>query len=30
MTRRQHQIELLEAASTAEGLLYGPGIDDSM
>lgn len=30
MARRQHQIELLEAANDANGLLYGPGIDDSM
>ena len=30
MARRQHQIELLEAASTAKGLLYGPGIDDTV
>lgn len=30
MLRRQHQINILEAASTAEDLLYGPGIDDSM
>lgn len=30
MARRQHQLELLEAAEATEGLLYGPGIDDSM
>lgn len=30
MARRQHQIELLEAATAADGLLYGPGIDDSV
>ena len=30
MKRRQQQIEFLEAASTVEELLYGPGIDDSM
>jgi len=30
MLRRQHQIDILEAASTAEDLLYGPGIDDSI
>ena len=29
MARRQHQLELLKAAKAAEGLLYGPGIDDS-
>ena len=28
MKRRQQQIEFLEAASTVEELLYGPGIDD--
>ncbi|CAH2093525.1 unnamed protein product [Euphydryas editha] len=30
MARRQHQLELLEAAEASEGLLYDPGIDDSM
>lgn len=30
MARRQSQIDVLEAAMDAEGLLYGPGIDDSM
>lgn len=30
MLRRQHQISVLQAASSAEELLYGPGIDDSM
>lgn len=30
MARRQHQLELLEANESAEGLLYGPGIDDTM
>ncbi len=30
IARRQHQLELFEAAESAEGLLYGPGIDDSM
>lgn len=30
MARRQHLLELLEAAEASEGLLYGPGIDDSM
>lgn len=30
MARRQQQIDILEAANDAEGLLYGPGIDDSM
>lgn len=30
MARRQHQIDVLEAAEDAEGTLYGPGIDDSM
>ncbi|XP_077256710.1 uncharacterized protein LOC143894395, partial [Temnothorax americanus] len=30
MVRRQQQNELLEAAERSEGLLYGPGIDDSM
>lgn len=29
MLRRQKQIGILEAAAAAEGLLYGPGIDDS-
>ncbi|EZA51590.1 hypothetical protein X777_09598, partial [Ooceraea biroi] len=28
--RRQEKIDALEVASAAEGLLYGPGIDDSM
>ncbi|XP_067210342.1 uncharacterized protein [Linepithema humile] len=28
MRRRQHQINILEAAEEAEGSLYGPGIDD--
>lgn len=27
---RQAQIEILEAAADSKGLLYGPGIDDSM
>ena len=30
MIRRQHQIELLEAAEGTEGMLYGTAIDDSM
>ena len=30
MLLRQHQISVLQAASSAEELLYGPGIDDSM
>jgi len=30
MVRRQHQIEILEAAEGTEDLLYGPGIDDSV
>lgn len=30
MRRRQEQIHLLEGASGAEDLLYGPGIDDSV
>ena len=30
MICRHHQIELLEAAEGMEGILYGPGIDDSM
>ncbi|XP_046737741.1 uncharacterized protein LOC124406385 [Diprion similis] len=30
MLRRQYQISLLQAASSAEELLYGPGIDDSI
>lgn len=30
MHHRQHQIDILEATSAAEGLLYGPGIDDSV
>ncbi|KAL3288463.1 hypothetical protein HHI36_002908 [Cryptolaemus montrouzieri] len=28
--RRQHQIDILEAAATTEELLYGLGIDDSV
>ena len=28
--RRQEQVGILEAATDAEGLLYGPGIDDSV
>lgn len=28
--RRQQQISILQVASSAEELLYGPGIDDSM
>jgi len=28
--RRQKKIDALEVASAAEGLLYGPGIDDSV
>ena len=30
MIRGQHQIEFLEVAEGMEGILYGPGIDDSM
>lgn len=30
MLRRQQQIDIFEAASSAEQLLYGPGIDDSI
>lgn len=30
MIRRRHKIGLLEAAEKTEGLLYGPGIDDSI
>ena len=30
MLRRQHRISILQAASSAEELLYGPRIDDSM
>lgn len=30
LRRRQARLELIEAASSAEDLLYGPGIDDSM
>ncbi|GBP13217.1 N-alpha-acetyltransferase 35, NatC auxiliary subunit [Eumeta japonica] len=30
MARRQYQLELLEAAEAAEGVLYGPGIEDSI
>ena len=30
MVRRQHQIWWLEAAEGMEGVLYGPGIDDSV
>ena len=30
MARRQHQIEILETDEGLEGLLYGPGIDDSV
>ncbi|XP_067205402.1 uncharacterized protein [Linepithema humile] len=30
MLRRQRQIDILEAAVSAEGVLYGPGIDDSV
>lgn len=30
MLRRQHQISVLEVASSAEELMYRPGIDDSM
>lgn len=30
LSRKQAQIDVLEAVSDAEGLLYGPGIDDSM
>ncbi|GFY79294.1 hypothetical protein TNIN_254441, partial [Trichonephila inaurata madagascariensis] len=29
MARRQHQLDLLEAADTAEGPSYGPGIGDT-
>lgn len=28
MASRQHQIDILEAASSADDMLYGPGIDD--
>ncbi|XP_066581799.1 LOW QUALITY PROTEIN: uncharacterized protein [Prorops nasuta] len=30
IARRQHQIDVLESAKEIEGLLYGPGIDDSV
>ena len=30
MIRRQHQIELLEAAERIKSILYGPGIDELM
>ena len=30
IARIQHQIEVLEAAERMEGLLNGPGIDDSV
>ncbi|CAK9821599.1 hypothetical protein ANTRET_LOCUS299 [Anthophora retusa] len=30
MTRRQRHLDYLESVADAEGLLYGPGIDDSM
>ena len=30
MLRRQHQMHILEASTSAEGLLYGPGIDDTV
>lgn len=30
MARRQEQIDILEAASSAEDTLYGPGIDDDL
>ncbi|XP_015179220.1 PREDICTED: uncharacterized protein LOC107067854 isoform X1 [Polistes dominula] len=30
MARRQHQLDLLEATGTAEGLSYGPEIDDTI
>lgn len=30
MLRRQHQMDILEASTSAEGLLYGPGIDDTV
>ncbi|KYQ51956.1 hypothetical protein ALC60_08934, partial [Trachymyrmex zeteki] len=30
LKKRQHQIDILESAMSAEELLYGPGIDDSM
>ncbi|XP_057318062.1 uncharacterized protein LOC130672208 isoform X2 [Microplitis mediator] len=30
LQRRHQQIDILEAAMTAEELLYGPGIDDSV
>ncbi|KAL1490503.1 hypothetical protein ABEB36_013185 [Hypothenemus hampei] len=30
MARRQQKIEILEACTSAEGLLYGPGVDDSI
>lgn len=28
--RRQQQIDILEATTSAEDILYGPGIDDSV
>lgn len=30
MLRRQHQIDILEASTSTEKILYGLGIDDSM
>jgi len=30
MRHRQEQINILEATTAAEGVLYGPGIDDSV
>ena len=30
MARRQHQLDCLEAASSSEQTLYGPGIDDDL
>ncbi|KYQ49530.1 hypothetical protein ALC60_11398, partial [Trachymyrmex zeteki] len=30
LKKRQHQIDILELVMSAEELLYGPGIDDSM
>ena len=30
MARRQHQLDFLEAASSSEQTLYGPGIDDDL
>ncbi|CAD6227329.1 GSCOCG00011984001-RA-CDS, partial [Cotesia congregata] len=30
MHQRQHQLDVLEVSKSAEALLYGPGIDDSI